>query len=440
MNTTPHAPRVALASMGCKVNAYDSAHIRGRLQHAVQFVPFDAEADVYIINTCTVTNRSDAEARNLVRRSKRRNPRAITIVTGCYAQTKPHELAIMPEVDYVFGNAEKSRVADVVLSGAFGQPTTPQVVVTDVQTLSEVRHITAAHFEGQTRAYLKVQEGCLHRCTYCIIPYSRGGTSRSVPLAQAIEQARQLVTTGYREMVLTGVHIGSWGHEYGLELADLVEALTRLDGVLRVRISSIDSPELRPRLVELITQHPKVAKHVHVPLQSGSDSVLRRMGRVYSAAEYREAIERLVSANADICVGTDVIVGFPGESDVEFGESKLLIEEAPIHYAHVFSFSPREGTPAATLPGALHGDTIKARSQILRELSARKKAAWASRFIGRALEVLFELAPDTVGARGRALNYLDVIVSGAKYPPGTVQPVRIESVTGGVARGTGVEA
>ncbi len=428
--------RVALATMGCKVNAYDSAHIRGTLDGSVRFVPFSEDADVYILNSCTVTNNSDREARNLLRRARRRNPAAQTIVTGCYAQTRPDELRGMAEVDYVVGNAEKGRIADIVrgLGAGFLPDAHPAELVTDVQALTEVRHVDAGFFEGQTRGYLKVQEGCLYRCSYCIIPYSRGGASRSVPLAAARAQAQSLAERGYRELVLTGVHIGSWGHEWDLELADLVEAVAEVDGIERVRISSIDSPELRPRLVELLAEHPRVARHAHVCLQSGSDGVLRRMARVYTAGEYRAAVESLVARNADICVGTDVIVGFPGETNAEFAETEALLATAPVHYFHVFTFSPRSGTPAAELPGTVHGEIARERSRRLRDLSAARKARWASAFVGRRMPVLFERdsAPDS--SRGHAPNYLDVRVA-ARLSPGDIRQVEIRSVEAGKASG-----
>jgi threonylcarbamoyladenosine tRNA methylthiotransferase MtaB len=420
--------RVAVATMGCKVNAYDSAHIRGAMKDAVALVPFESAADVYVVNTCTVTNRSDSDARNLIRRVKRANPGAVTVVTGCYAQTNPAEVAAIPGVDYVFGNGEKSRIGELIVAGGLAPQPAALVEVGDVQHIEGVRHVEAAFFEGQTRAYLKVQEGCLYRCTYCIIPYSRGGTSRSVPLAQAVAQARALAAAGYHELVLTGVHIGSWGHEWGLELGDLVAALADLPGIARVRISSIDSPELRPKLVELIAAHPRVAKHVHVPLQAGSDGVLARMGRVYDTRAYRAALEDLVARNADICVGTDVIVGFPGESEAEFGAARDFIAAAPLHYAHVFSFSPREGTPAAAMPGHLHGDVVRARSQALRALSGAKKAAWAAGFTGRVLPVLFERPGADGVSHGKASNYLDVALEGASAAPGDVHAVRITRV------------
>ena len=417
--------RVAIATMGCKVNAYDSAHIRGKLQGAVELVPFEAAADVYVVNTCTVTNRSDSEARNLIRRAKRKNPAGVTVVTGCYAQTKPGEVAAIEGVDYVFGNGEKSRVGELIASGGLRPQTAALVDVGDVQAVAGVRHVEAAFFEWQTRAYLKVQEGCLYRCTYCIIPFSRGGTSRSVPLDQAVTQARELAAAGYHELVLTGVHIGSWGHEWSLELGDLVAALADVAGIERVRISSIDSPELRPKLVDLITAHPRVAKHVHVPLQAGSDTVLQRMQRVYDTRAYRAAIEHLVARNRDICVGTDLIVGFPGETDAEFSEAMAFVASTPLHYVHVFSFSPREGTPAAAMGGHLHGDVVRARSRALRDLSNRKKAAWAAGFVGRRLPVLFEHPGADGVSRGKASNYLDVSLDVGAAARGETHAVRV---------------
>lgn len=418
--------RVAITTMGCKVNAYDSAHIRGSLQDGVEMVPFSDEADVYVINTCTVTNNSDSEARKLIRRSKRRNPDAVTIVTGCYATVAAKELSEVEGVDYVFGNADKAEVSKAILAGPQRQGDAPILQVSDINAVDEVRHVDAAMFEGHTRAYLKVQEGCMYRCTYCIIPYSRGGSSRSVPLAQCVTQARELAAAGYRELVLTGVHIGSWGHEYDLILADLVEALTEVDGIERIRISSIDSPELHPRLVELVAHHPKVATHVHVCLQSGSDGVLQRMGRVYDAASYREAVSHLVLQNPDICVGTDIIVGFPGETDEEFSETVALLEDTPIHHYHVFTFSPRRGTPAADMPGIVHGDVMRARSRTLRDMGGRRKAQWAARFEGRRMEALFEQTRSE-GTKGRARNYFEIRVPD-DVPAGQIRHVDVLSV------------
>ena len=419
--------RVAIATMGCKVNAYDSAHLRGRMAGRAEFVPLEGNPEVVVINTCSVTNKSDADARNLIRKTRRSNPGAVMVVTGCYAQANPSGIAAIEGVDYVFGSAEKGLAAEYFVAGRLGRRASPLVVVGDLSGVKEVRHTEAGRFDGHTRAYLKVQEGCDYRCTYCIIPQTRGGVSRSVPLARALAEARSLAALGYRELVLTGVHIGSWGREEGLELADLVEAVASLDGIARVRISSIDSPELRPRLVELVAGHPCVARHLHVPIQSANDATLARMGRVYTLREYRKAIENAVARCSDLCVGTDVIVGFPGETDLAFRETAVNLAALPIHHFHVFSFSPRDGTPAAFMEGAVTGDRVRERSRELRALSAEKLARWASGFTGRRFDVLFEHTPPGAAPRGRTAHYLDVSVPGLQSSPGEIRTIEITS-------------
>lgn len=431
--------RVAVATLGCKVNQYDTATIETRLRgDGCTIVAFEPGADVYIVNSCTVTDRADAESRQLARRARRFNPAARVIMTGCFAQVNPHGAAI-PEVDHVVG---LNRLPDVLRAvrgemAAAGE----RVAVDDLRTARQVKTLGAEAFTGQTRAFLKIQEGCDLFCTFCIVPFSRG-RSRSVPPRQVLEQLQNLAARGFQEVVLTGVHLGGYGPDVDppISLCDLLEMVLEQPPVPRIRLSSIDPPEVTSRLLDLVQRFPALCPHLHIPVQAGTDEVLRRMRRKYDTQLLRDLGAEIRSRLPTAAIGTDVIAGFPGESDAEFEEGLALLDALPLTYFHVFPYSRRSGTTAAKLPDHVAAATIKRRAQRLRALGERKRVAFARGFVGHTLPVLVEHAPAQHDAwlDGYSRNYQRVQFRGTVVLANHEVMVQISGVDG--ARLTGMIA
>ena len=406
------APRVHVVTLGCKVNAYDGAAIAERLRGAgCELVGYGTPADVVIVNSCTVTDAADAESRRVVRRARRDQPSARVILTGCYAQTKPGEAAALEGVDHVIGLNRVDALVAAVTSPAGGE----RIVVGNARQERAVTTTGARSFDGQTRAFLKVQEGCDLFCTFCIIPVARGA-SRSVPPRQVLLEVERLAAAGFEEVVLTGVHLGGYGHDLAprVDLAWLVAAIAEQGRVPRIRLSSIDPHEVSEALVRLLAREPAVCPHLHVPLQAGDDGVLRRMRRRYDTALARDRLQMLREAVPEASIGTDLIAGFPGEDDAAFERTLAFVEESPFTYLHVFPYSVRSGTTAAKLDGKNAPGTIAARARRLRAVGERQRAAFARRFDGTAAEVLVERArePRTGALRGYTRNYLRARLDG----------------------------
>jgi len=404
--------RVAFATLGCKVNQYDTATMETALRDACEIVPFAAGADVFVVNSCTVTDRADAESRQLARRARRLNPRGRVILTGCFAQTSPRRAAL-PEVDYVIG---VGRLPDI-LRAVHDQlpPDGGRILVDDLRKATRVSTLGAEVFSGQTRAFLKVQEGCDLFCTFCIVPFARG-RSRSVEPRRVLAEIERLAARGFREVVLTGIHLGGYGRDLtpALTLADLVEMIDERAPVPRVRLSSIDPPEVTRRLVELVARSAVLCPHFHVPVQAGADAVLHRMRRLYDGALVRDVAAEVTRALPDAALGTDVIAGFPGEGEADFEASLQLLAEARFSYLHVFPYSRRSGTTAAKARDHLPAETIAARARSLRLLGARLRDAFAERFVGSALDVLIESTRDraTGCLTGYSRNYVRTLLDG----------------------------
>ena len=396
-----------------------------------RLVEWDRPAAIRVINTCTVTAKSDRTCRREIRLAKRLDPGCVVAVTGCYAQVDPDAVAAIPGVDLVLGNIDKLRLGQH-LGEHLASRSTGRAAAGPSASVSETAVAPAGvsvspysdhpgfegefftHFYGYTRAFLKIQTGCDSRCAYCIIPWARG-PARSMPKAGVLEQVRLLAARDYQEVVLTGIDLGSWGKDSGDgSLADLVALLVENGDASRYRLSSIEPMELDGALLDVIEEAGnRVARHLHLPLQSGSDSVLGRMGRPYTAAEYLDVVTRLVRRFPDAAIGADVIVGFPGETDREFEETLLFVEHTPLTYLHVFSYSDRPGTRASFMEPKVRPETIHERSLRLRELGERKNALFRGRLAGteqRAL-VLRERTADglLVGLTG---NYQEVLVEG----------------------------
>ena len=405
--------RIAIATLGCKINQYDSAVVQSRLAEAHCFVPFDQPADCYVINTCTVTDRADWEARQLVRRAKRRNPAAKVLVTGCYAQVNSQAVAQVPGVDFVVG---LNRLDDLLCFIESAPMATAQIAVSDVQRERGVAVLGTRVLPGHTRAFLKVQEGCNYSCTYCIIPTARG-LSRSVQPRQVLEQVRQLAGAGYKEIVLTGIHLGGYGHDLTpkVDLTALVEMIAASGWIARVRLSSLDPREVPDRLLDLIAASDIICPHLHICAQAGDDAILKQMRRNYDTAYYRDLLQRVRGRLPDAALGSDIIVGFPGESELQFERSLEYFDSLPLTYFHVFPYSPRRGTSAASLANHLPGQVKKMRARRMREVGARKKRDFCSGFIGTRVAVLVEekIAQGRGLRRGFSRNYLPVVVAEA---------------------------
>ncbi len=424
--------RIAITTLGCKINQYDSAVIQSRLEEKHSFVPFDDEADCYIINTCTVTDRADWEARQLVRRARRLSPLAKVLVTGCYAQVNPADVARVPGVNYVVGLNRLDELLDFVEQPVASDDV--KVAVSDVKRERGVPVLGTRELPGHTRAFLKIQEGCNYSCTYCIIPTARG-LSRSVPPREVMEQVRQLADAGYKEIVLTGIHLGGYGHELSpkTDLTSLLEMIEESRLIPRVRLSSLDPREVPDKLLDLMAASDIICPHLHICAQAGDDGILKQMRRNYHTAYYGELLIEVRQRLPGAAIGSDIIVGFPGETDETFERSIEYFASLPLTYFHVFPFSVRRGTVAASLPDHVPGDVKKARARRMRELGAEKKADFCRGFLGRELSVLIEEKSDkkTGGRRGFSRNYLPVMVLGGDDLVNREIVVEPESVEGG---------
>ena len=423
--------RIAITTLGCKINQYDSAVIQDRLESRHSFVPFEELADCYVINSCTVTDRADWEARQLVRRAKRLNPAAKVLVTGCYAQVSPQEVAGIAGVDYVVG---LNRLDDLVRFVETMPPGARQIAVSDVRRERGVPVLGTRALPGHTRAFLKIQEGCNYSCTYCIIPSARG-LSRSVVPREVLEQVRNLAGAGYKEIVLTGIHLGGYGQDLNprIDLAALVEMIAGSGLISRVRLSSLDPRELPDRLLDLIARSDVVCSHLHICAQAGDDEILRRMRRNYDTAYYRDLLQRVRERLPDAALGSDIIVGFPGETDAQFDASLEFFASLPLTYFHVFPFSIRRGTPAASMPELVPPSVKKIRARRMRELGAQKKHDFCAGFVGRRVRVLVE-AKVVNGSglhRGFSRNYLPVAVAGAGNHTNREVEVRLDGFHNG---------
>jgi threonylcarbamoyladenosine tRNA methylthiotransferase MtaB len=365
----------------------------------------DRPADVSVINTCTVTGRSDYRSRQLVRRVRKLNEDTIVIVTGCYAQNNPEAAASIPDVDMVVGNAAKLRLPDLV-ERRNGRP---RVSLEPLDRIYEEGSRVRGRMGGRTRAFLKIQDGCNQACAYCAVRIARG-PSRSRPWPSILDEAQAALETGYREIVLTGINLGSYGRDLGrgMDLSDVVERLAGLPGMGRIRLSSVEPQEMTDRLIALAAEHPKVCRHLHLPLQSGSDPVLSRMNRAYAAQEYDGLVRRIAERIPGCGLGADVIVGFPGETEEDVRRTCDLISGTAISYLHVFSYSPRPGTPAENLGPAVPGTDKKDRSRTLRTLGVDLSMRFRTEQVGRTLPVLFESAVGSGRLSGLADNYLRV--------------------------------
>ncbi|HYF92289.1 MAG TPA: tRNA (N(6)-L-threonylcarbamoyladenosine(37)-C(2))-methylthiotransferase MtaB [Symbiobacteriaceae bacterium] len=422
--------RVAVTTLGCKVNQYDTEAMLALFRRAgYRIVDFHEPADVYIINTCTVTGRGAAKSRQLIRNAIRRSPLSVVAVAGCYTQTDPDEVAAIPGVSLIIGNQDRERVVELCEQAA-GAPE-PIRAVNNIWQAREFEEMPVDSFMGHTRAVVKIQEGCNIFCTFCIIPYARG-KPRSRRPESVVSECGRLAAEGFREVVLTGIHLGSYGRDYKNEftLARVVEEIAAIDGIDRIRLSSLEPKHVSDHLMRLLQSNPKVCRHLHLSLQSGSQTVLERMKRAYTAQEYRDVVQELRRRIPDIGLTTDVIVGFPGETEAEHRESMAFIKEMGFGRLHVFPFSPRKGTPAATMPGQISKAVKEHHTHDMIALGRELALQFATRFVGQTLTVLAEEEADTEPGwlEGYTDNYIRLRFPGGDELKNCLIPVRVTEV------------
>jgi len=401
--------RFAIATLGCKVNQYDSAMIEARLGRlGLERCDFDEVADVYVVNTCTVTDRADAESLRIARRARRLNPDARVIMTGCLAQASPEALDQIAVVDAIVGLGRPDDLESAVLGNQ-----SARVMVSNLRKEKAPIELGAVTLEGRTRAFLKVQEGCDQFCSFCIVPFSRG-RSRSVEPRRILQAIDGLHDQGFKEVILTGVHLGGYGKDLDpvISLEALLEMIEDRAPIGRIRLSSLDPEELSDRIIEIIATSAKFCPHLHLPLQAGADHTLARMRRRYTIDDFRERVARLIAAMPDVAIGTDLIAGFPGESEHNFDNYFKFVEDLPLAYFHVFPYSVRAGTTAAKMREQVDPRVIKQRAARLRELGETKRRSFAARFVPSRLEVLLEDAMPDGSVRGYSRNYLRVLTKG----------------------------
>lgn len=432
-------PTVAFHTLGCKVNFYETEGIWQLFKNeGYEQVDFETIADVYVINTCTVTNTGDKKSRQIIRRAIRRNPDAIVAVTGCYAQTSPGEVAAIPGVDIVIGTQDRDTIIPLVKR--YQRERQPINAVRNIMKTRVFEELDVPEFSDRTRAFLKIQEGCNNFCTFCIIPWSRG-LLRSRQPESVLKQARQLVEAGYREIVLTGIHTGGYGEDLkGYSLAKLLWDLDKIDGLKRIRISSIEASQITDEVLEVLQGSAKMCRHLHIPLQAGDDTVLKRMRRKYTAAEYGSKIELIHKVMPQVAITTDVIVGFPGETDEMFRSGYRFMEQMQFAEMHVFPYSKRTGTPAASMEDQIGEEVKNERVHELIDLSERMQLAYAKRFVGDVLEVIPERvhkeAPAGGVIMGHSDNYLQVVFAGPEELLGQLVKVKITEAGVNECRGT----
>jgi len=417
--------KVALYTLGCKLNFAETSTIgRQFIDRGFEVVEADRPADVFVLNTCSVTERADRECRQIIRRTLRHSPDAYVVVIGCYAQLQPEEISSIGGVDLVLGAREKFNI--FTHAGDFSKQPVPQVLVSCIDDATEFNPAFSAEVGGRTRAFLKIQDGCDFRCAFCTIPLARGA-SRSVSVESVLDQARRLADRGFKEIVLTGVNVGDYGAKSGGSLFGLMRELEDLDGIERIRISSIEPNLLTRQMIDFILSSEKLCNHFHIPLQSGSDTILKRMRRRYVREHYRSIVEYIKSSDPDAGIGVDVIVGFPGETEELFEETYLFLVELPVTYFHVFTYSERENTPAATLSDEVDPKMRVQRNEMLRILGRKKRHAFHRSLIGRKLRVLFELAQSGTTISGLTTNYVRVETTGDSGLTNMIRTVRILS-------------
>lgn len=427
-------PRASLHTLGCRLNQAETALLADRLQQdGYQIVAYGRPTDLLVLNTCSVTDEAERMCRYEIRRTLRHSPQAFVAVTGCYAQTGVEALQQVPGIDLIVGNRHKmSLPAHVPPPSALRKRPAPSLLHTKTLDRNDFTMDGTGDYDSK-RANLKIQDGCNFMCSFCLIPFARGH-ERSRRMDDTVREAEALVARGHRELVLTGVNIGRYAQD-GSSLLDLIQRLERITGLERIRISSIEPTTVPDDLLEYMAASTKLCRHLHLPLQSGDDKMLRAMNRRYSVRDYVEFVEKAMRTVPDLGLGTDVLVGFPGEGDAQFANTLTAATDLPFSYLHVFSYSKRPGTAAARMADAVPPVTVKTRSQTFAELSRAKRMAFYQRYVGSTVDVLFETKDDTGRWTGLTNNYMRVGVTSDNDLTNSLRHVAIEGTMDGLAVG-----
>lgn len=422
-----NSKKIAFTTLGCKVNMYDTEAMRELfLNRGYTEVGFDEKADIYLINTCSVTNFGDKKSRQVIRRAKKLNPSAVVIATGCYAQVAPQAVAAVEGINIITGIKDRANIVDIVEqysgSGVLD-------LVSDIKTATEFEPLSVTRLEGHTRAYLKIQEGCNRYCTYCIIPYARGPIRSRRP-DDVVAEVKKLAQNGFKEVVLTGIHVASYGLDLkcGVYLADIIERVHEVEGIERIRFSSMEPLAVSDEFIARMKALPKVCGHYHLSLQSGCDKTLHDMGRRYTAEEYYAAVQRINAAYEDGAVTTDIIVGFPGETDEDFKQCYDFAEKCRLAKIHVFPYSPKNGTPAAKRRDQTDPKVKAERAEIMGKLSDKLQHEFMSKMIGKTVDVLFERAVAENIYEGYTKNYVRVLACSTEDMHNKIVNVKITAV------------
>ncbi|MBR4173617.1 MAG: tRNA (N(6)-L-threonylcarbamoyladenosine(37)-C(2))-methylthiotransferase MtaB [Clostridia bacterium] len=420
--------KVAFYTLGCKVNQYETEAMSELFEkNGYEICNFEDFADIYVINTCTVTSMSDRKSRQIIRRAKKQNENAYIIVTGCYAQTARDEVAKIEGVNLVLGAQERDKIVELT-KAHFENPFYSDSF--DISHTHTFEPLEIGEFKSRTRAYIKVQEGCNQFCSYCIIPYARGPI-RSRDIDDVIKETERLAMAGFTEVTYVGIHIASYGLDkknYGL--ADLLCLADKVDGIKRIRLSSIEPMTLNREFVEKVSGAEKLCHHFHLSLQSGADETLKRMNRRYTTSEYFEIVSGLRSAFPDVSITTDIMVGFPGETDEEFAKTCAFLEKVSFSGAHIFQYSRRKGTPADSFENQIPSEIKANRSKTVKEITDKTQYEFMRRFLGTDMEVLFE---QRQGAyfEGKTNNYMNVLVKTTEDLSGMYKTVHLEQIKNG---------
>lgn len=427
-------PTYRIITLGCKVNQQESEVISTLLKKGAWCPATKTEAaDLYIINTCTVTGKAAMQSRQAIRKAIKASPDAKIIVTGCYAQIAPNEIQNIKGVHEIAGNAFKTAIPGSVLaSGTGGRNSAPVLRISEIAKETRFQLFPLAISGERTRPFIKIQDGCNAFCTYCVVPHARG-RSRSMPADDVLERLHQCRKHGFHEAVLTGIHMGCYGQDLAPENGLLYDLLARIADqhlLQRIRLSSVEPHELTDDIIRLAAASDEICAHFHIPLQSGDDGILRKMHRPYTADLFRELVLKIKQALPEAAIGVDVLAGFPGETDQAFAHSYELIESLPVSYLHVFPFSPRAGTPAATYPDQVEHRTVQERCRLMRNLGSLKKAAFYTEALGTALSILIETKrdPATGLLKGISSNYIPVLVNGDDGLMNRVANARVDEV------------
>lgn len=418
--------KVAFYTLGCKVNQYETEAMEEMFEkRGYKIVNSDEKADIYVINTCTVTNLGDRKSRQFIRRAKKLNQDSIIVAVGCYSQVAPEEVEKIDEVDIIIGTTDRHKIVD--LCEEFELNNKKINIVKDLKGHKDFEELNIVDVKSKTRAYIKIQDGCNQFCSYCIIPYARGPI-RSRELKDIIEEMERLAKTGFKEVVLTGIHVASYGKDLkDIGLLTVIEEVSKIEGIERIRLSSMEPTFIDRKFMEKAVEVNKLCHHFHLSLQSGSDTVLKRMNRKYSTSEYREIVELIREYMPDAGITTDIIVGFPGETDEEFEETYNFVKEIGFSRIHVFKYSPRKGTPASKMKGQIHGSIKSMRSERLIHLGESLMRDFNRRHIGRKVDVLFEEEKDGF-MEGYTTNYIRVKVNAKEDLKGKILPVKINGL------------